>query len=229
MIKLTSFIYFMFDLKTMHGYVGKSNNVGLRVKTHWKGRHGRLTYKDNWLCTLSSPPPYKILRKCTEKNWQELERYFIAKMKRGGWTLTNLTDGGEGTGDCTKETREKLSAVLKGQVPWNTGKKLTEEHRKAIGKASKGRIHTEEAKNRMRLAKIGNTYTLGHKHTEEAKRRISIANRGQVPWILGKKHSEEAKEKMSQVKRGKVFSEEHKRNLSIAARNRRVKERRAML
>ena len=46
------------------------------------------------------------------------------------------------------------SKVKKPRIAWNKGKKLSEEHKKKIGAASKGRM-------------------LGYKHTEESKKKIS--------------------------------------------------------
>ena len=75
------------------------------------------------------------------------------------------------------------------------------------------------------------------KRTEKHKRNISEAlkgrktgivpktsfKKGNVPWnknILGYKLSEETKKKMSNAHKGKEFSQEHKKNLSISAKNR---------
>jgi hypothetical protein len=58
----------------------------------------------------------------------------------------------------SKETRVKMAAAHKGQVPWNKGKKASPE---AIAKL------------------MGNKNALGNhfRHSDEAKRKISIARR----------------------------------------------------
>lgn len=49
-----------------------------------------------------------------------------------------------------------------------TGTKLSEKHIEAIRKQSTGRKHTEEAKLKASIAKIGNSWNLGRKHSKEA-------------------------------------------------------------
>lgn len=49
---------------------------------------------------------------------------------------------------------------------------------------------------------------LGFKHSEESKERMRLAQ-------LGRKHSEETKKKISLSHTGKVFSEEHCKNMSL--------------
>ncbi|MEK9135114.1 MAG: NUMOD3 domain-containing DNA-binding protein [Patescibacteria group bacterium] len=80
------------------------------------------------------------------------------------------------------------------------GKKLSEEHKRKIGRASRGRRHTEESKRKISVA------LKGRKHTAERRRKNSEAQKG-------KKLSEEAKKKIGDFWRGKkrLFSEEHKR------------------
>ena len=59
----------------------------------------------------------------------------------------------------------------------------------------------------------------GCKLTEETKLKISKANKGNKSW-LGRKHSEEAKQKISKALKGREFTEEWKRKLSEAQKNR---------
>lgn len=73
-----------------------------------------------------------------------------------------------------------------GRVPWN-----------------KGKVTTDEAKEKMRAAKLGKKASL------ETKEKISKANKGKV-------FSKETCLKISLAKRGKKFSEEHKEKLSDA-------------
>lgn len=49
----------------------------------------------------------------------------------------------------------------KGQVPWNKGKK-----------------HTPASIEKMRIANMGNKYSLGYKHTQDARRKMSEAKVG---------------------------------------------------
>ena len=71
-----------------------------------------------------------------------------------------------------------------------------------------GKNHTEEAKEKNRLAHLGNKYCVGKKLTEEHKRKISET-------LTGFKHSEETKQKL----RNKNISEETRNKLSITTAN----------
>lgn len=100
-----------------------------------------------------------------------------------------------------------------------SGLKHSEESKRKIGEASKDRKHTEETKRKLSEMKIGNSWNSGRKASTETRQKLSKASIGNTNWA-GKKHSEETKLKISQSKRGKMFSEEHKQKLSIAAKNR---------
>ena len=66
------------------------------------------------------------------------------------------------------------------------GRKLSEEHKRKIGDANRGRKFTPEQRMNMSLARIGNKSHLGHKHSEEARKKMSEAAKGNTSH-LGKK------------------------------------------
>ena len=80
---------------------------------------------------------------------------------------------------------------------------LSDDVRRKLSEAKKGRHKSEETKRKISEAKKGRHLS------EEHKRKLSEANKG-------KHHSEEAKKKMSEAKKGKTFSEEARRNMSEA-------------
>jgi hypothetical protein len=151
-----------------------------------------------------------------ELTWEqacEKEKEFISLYGRkniGTGTLSNLTDGGEGTTGAimSKEWRENLSNKLIGN------------------KRGIGRIRSEKELNDLKNRMIGNKYGLGYNHTEESKMKISIKNKGKkrneeaIKNISesqkGKKLSEETKLKVSMFQKGRPKSEEHKRKISEA-------------
>ena len=61
----------------------------------------------------------------------------------------------------------------------------SEEYKKHLSEANKGKIRTEEANRKNSEAHKGNTNMLGKHHTEEAKKKISKSLLGNVPWNKG--------------------------------------------
>lgn len=106
----------------------------------------------------------------------------------------------------SEEARKKMSEVMKGRLPWNTGKHLTEKQkRKMIGKH-----HTEETKEKIRQTlkkiylspearkRLGEN-SKGKKHSEETKRKI----REHSPhYWLGKHFPKERNKKLSEDRMG---------------------------
>ena len=77
----------------------------------------------------------------------------------------------------------------------------------------KGFKHSEEAKEKMRQARLGFHWS------EEMKEKLSKAHKGNVTWMKGKKHTQESKDKVSKSKTGvklPPFTEEHKFKISQA-------------
>ena len=80
---------------------------------------------------------------------------------------------------------------MKGENNPLFGKHPSEETKKKMSEAKKGRTFTEEHRRKMSEAKKGENHPLfGHHHSEESRRKISAAKKG-------KHHSEETKKKMS--------------------------------
>lgn len=129
----------------------------------------------------------------TEEKLNWLERFYIKKYKarEAGY---NLTDGGEGMLNPKSEIREKLSNSHKGEKNPMFGKHRSEEIKRKISAAKKGKhIHKGE-----------NNPFYGKEHSEETKQKISDA-------MKGKTFSEETKRKISASKKGKhkVWNEDH--------------------
>jgi hypothetical protein len=98
--------------------------------------------------------------------------------------------------------------TTEGRVAPNRGKKASEETRRKIGAASKGRKHTEEYKKKKSLENIGEKNPMyGGTHTQEAREKIGAAQRG-------KTISEEHRQRIIEANKGKTLSEEHKKKIS---------------
>lgn len=96
----------------------------------------------------------------------------------------------------------------------NSGKSLSEIHKKKISEANKGHFVSEETKIKIGLKSLGNKYHLDKHHTEETKHKLAEANKGRSVWNKGKQFSEESRKKMSISQTGKKLSEETKVKMS---------------
>jgi NUMOD3 motif len=130
----------------------------------------------------------------TEKEAFEHEKVLIACFKDMGYVLANKTDGGEGSSGYkhTKEQKLKNSLAKMGNIPWNKGTKgimvawnkgvpMSEEQKikcslakKGKPSPAKGRKHTPETIEKIRLAKLGT------KHTAESIAKLKLANIGRT-------------------------------------------------
>jgi len=108
----------------------------------------------------------------------------------------NLTFGGQGnSGNRSNETKRKIS------------------------KANKGRKLSEETRKRMSESQRGNKNFLDHKHSLETKLKISDANKGKNSHRKGIKLTKEIRKRMSKAQKGRIFSKEHKKKLSESKKN----------
>lgn len=171
-------------------YVGKTDRT-LRVR---KSEHLRMAknIKDKTYF-------YKAIRKYgfinfkwrilfSSKNLDLLKEREIAFIKHFSTRRPkgyNLTNGGDGTSGRII-SKETRRKISKG----NKGKFISKSMRKAISLAHKGKKQTISQRKHRSKAMIGNKNSLGFKHPPEFGREISKRNKG------------------------KIFSKEHKENLS---------------
>ena len=112
----------------------------------------------------------------------EIER--IDQLRKLGYKLCNITDGGQGISGLkhSEESKRKMSESRKDIVPH----KHTEETKQRIREAATGVVFTEERKNKIRLKAIGRVVS------EETKAKLKGRSF---------KHSKETLERMSEVQR----------------------------
>lgn len=99
------------------------------------------------------------------------------------------------------------------------GFKHTEEWKKANSERHKGSIHSEKAKEKMSLSKMGKPRPdiKGVPRSEEVRKKISESHKG-------KPKSEEHRRKISETLKGRKLSEEHKRRIGEAFKGRKPYE-----
>ena len=134
----------------------------------------------------------EILEFCyKEVELNDLEKHYIDKYKSTNSNIGyNLTKGGDGT---------------LGLTPWLKGKHLSDEIKKKMSEAKKGKhyIKMSEAKkgrhlsdeHKRKLSELGK----GRHHSEESRRKMSELGKG-------RHHSEETKKKLSESKKGKPIT-----------------------
>ena len=87
----------------------------------------------------------------------------------------------------SEETRKKIGSAQKGRPAWNKGKKMSEEFCRKNSESHKGEKNS----------------FYGRHHTEESKRRNSEAHKGKYLGkdnpFYGKHHSDELKKKLSEI------------------------------
>lgn len=215
----TSGIYEIRNILNGKKYIGSSVNLEYRCDDHFRrlaqGTHANGHLQNAYNKYGRDAFQFTELLHCAPKDLVVLEQ--------------TMMDANKPEYNIFKFARSSL-----GNQVW-LGRKHTEETKRKMSLAQKGRTFNEETKKRMSLAQLSNKKRLGHKHTEEAKRKISIAHKGNKYW-LGRKHTEETKRKISIAKTGKsghkhteetkrkisaaqigrVFTEEHRKKISLA-------------
>lgn len=136
----TTFIYALCDPRTFEvRYVGKADNPYKRYYRHLIDKYP--CHRVDWiksLLKLGLLPIQQILEECSEDEWEQKERSWIAFEKHCGCDLTNGTDGGDGYrgGKHTEESKRKAS----DNSP-RKGKHLSEEEKEKICRGQLGRPH----------------------------------------------------------------------------------------
>lgn len=132
-------------------YVGKTFRLERRFKDHLNEKGN--TLKTAWikkLKKLNLIPELFILDETNIEKCDDLEIYWICQMKTWGFSLKNMTNGGNGS---------------YGIKPWNKGLKGVFHH-------------TDESKNKMSEKRKGLKIWLGKNHTEESKQKMSEQRKG---------------------------------------------------
>ena len=207
------YVYVYYDLDGVPFYVGKGH--GNRAYAHLKNARKWNTTDRNKLkiqlireiLDLGKTPSIKFVEiNLTESEAKDLERELIkqyGRLDRGTGTLTNLTDGGEGTTGHrhTESTKLKLSKAL-------TGRKVSDYNKDRLSKWMKVNnpmfrqdvIEKCSGENHWNYG--GTSWNKGIPMTEEAKKHLSMVTSGVNHHFYGKKCSEERREAIRKATTG---------------------------
>jgi group I intron endonuclease len=205
-------------------YVGQAQDIGKRWADHKRSAVGG--YHPNRIIQRSvskngiESHSFDVVEICPLEELDQREQAWIdACLVLGEKVRMNISPtAGSNRGLIpSKETREKLSAALKGRV-------VPEETRKNMSLAQKGRVISEETRARLSAARQGRVISeetraktsaslKGRSFSEEHRAKISAA--AKIRGI-----SEETRKKTSAALKGRPLSEEHRAKLSATRRGR---------
>ena len=212
------FVYMITNTVNQKCYIGISIHEPEdgRIKKHLSG-HGNRILANAVKKYSSDAFTYEIL----EENvfpalLPDLEVVYIAKFDTVRPNGYNLTYGGEGAGNPSAETRQKMSQAHKGKsLSMETRQKMSQAR---IGKNNPnyGKIHSTETRKKISQAKKGKSLSM------ETRQKMSQANSGKNNPNYGKSPSTETRQKMSEAKKGKPLSMETREKLSKSLRGKPV-------
>jgi hypothetical protein len=191
-------IYIGQDSKNNINYFGSGDLIKRAIK-----KYGLTNFKKETLCLCE-----------TQSELNEMEQKFISEYNSTDKSIGyNICIGGtNGTmlnRKHSKETKQQMSEIRNGII-------FTDEHKKNISKAHKGKSISEETKKKMSESqklvkrkpmseetkeKIRNAKK-GVKLSEETKKKMSESHMGEKNHFYGKTHSNETIIKISETKKG---------------------------
>jgi hypothetical protein len=160
-------IYILIDPRNGNiRYVGKTNQkLTSRLHAHMQDKSS--CHKVHWLEQLKKEnlmPDIEVIEEVSQdKQWQDVERFWIKHFKQNGHNLTNNTSGGDGVCGLPQETRDKM------RLTW-LGRKHKPETLIKLSIASKGRKHSEKSKQHMKEIMTGRDITWGGKLSDAVRK-----------------------------------------------------------
>jgi hypothetical protein len=190
-----SYVYMLIDPRTQNPFYvgkGKGNRCHFHVqeaKYYSKRKSVKLNKIRKLLSLGMEPIVVKVEENVSDSQAIEFECLLISEMRDLGIKLANMTDGGDGA----------------------QGYKHTEEHKRFMSETQKGRVFSEETKQKMRKPKspegraaiAAARLATSYRPSEETKRKTSQSLLGRPSPMMGKVHSKESRAKMSIARKGK--------------------------
>lgn len=217
----TGTIYLLTCTVTGKQYVGKTKRkLGRRITEHKRDSSRNRPGIDHAIFVHGWENfTVEVLETCPVEKLDEREIFWIRELNTKAPHGYNLTDGGDGGRGCSPsaETREKISAKMKGRPAHNKGVKHTPEARKRMSEAQKAignRPPNHKGKKRKpetcekisahhKAAGIKPPSFSGRKHSAESKKKMSTSHKGHPSPNKGVSPSAETRAKISEANKGK--------------------------
>jgi group I intron endonuclease len=198
-------------------YVGKTERtLAERRSDHeYNAAHGAQSYFYNALRKYGFDTfEWMVLEEDDDSEWLIWsERRYIAKLKSKAPNGYNMTDGGDGLTNPTEETRRRIGDASRGrECSEETRMKLSiaSKNPENIEKVTAGK-RTPEAREKFRRSSTGRV------HTEESKHKQSAS-------LIGHPVTEETRRKIGKAKKGQTHTEESRLKMSLSQRGKKRTE-----
>jgi group I intron endonuclease len=175
------FIYaFKLKNKEEYRYIGKTINIKNRYVAHKNSaERGENLPIYRWIRSKGIDNiEMVILEESDDNTLQDLEKLWIAKIKKRGDRLLNLTEGGEGSLGYmhSEEQKKKWSEQRRGSI---TGEKNPNYGKFGPAHPAYGRKFSEETKQKLSEQKMGeNNPNYGKSIPDETRIKMSLAQKG---------------------------------------------------
>lgn len=215
-------------------YVGSAASLRSRSSRHRhdlrKGKHHSSRLQNAWDKYGETCFVFETLLICNKENLLFYEQRAIDAINPE-YNIERVAGSSLGRthSDKTKEMLREIA--LSRTVQPCIGRVVSEDTKRKIGNANRGRQRSEDTLLKLRKARAGKTPSLGMRHTKEAKEAMSIARRGKTrdpdsvrrsaEGRRGQKMSDEAKAKLSEkarIRPRKPHSEETRAKMSASAK-----------
>ena len=199
-------------------YIGSAIDLEKRWRNHQsdfnKGKHGNGYLQRAWNKYGSDKFTFEVLEHCEPSELIRMEQDYIdsACACDNGYNICPVAGNRLGTKMPPDAVRRTAEA--------NRGRKMSDEVRRKMSLARKGTKRSEEIKRKLSEAKMGEKNPMYGQHRT-----------GKDAPRYGHRATEETRRKMSATRMGKKmppFTEEHRKNMSIAAKKRKYTKKRRM-
>lgn len=215
---MLSGIYIITNILRNKVYIGRSKNWKKRLNQHKldliKQRHPNDHLQNSFNVDALENFTFELLEEYPVEFLPSMENWWCnmlnAHNREYGYNIEPTSP--YGMIRLSQETKNKLSAKLKGRTGTWIGRTHSEETKAKISKAKTGKKVSEEVKEKQRIVKLGKKYTeearknmskaqKGRKFSPETIEKMRIAKKGKPSNRKGIKHTEETKIKLRKPKK----------------------------